>query len=452
MVFNANLGAIGAGIFFVALNACILEILLVIKSPNSYANYYSATLSSIIPLGAVFGGLASSFLADQFGRRKIMIIMDVLTIIGCALSVIANPYLIILGRVLCGIITGVNYMVIPLYVREISPPNMSGRAGSYFRIFFTLGIFITFLIALGLQKPANSNDELWRVIFALPCVFALSRTIIFLGWLKLDTPKYYLETGQESNALAALMEIYREDQVDQVFQREKKYEKASYFDVFRYQYRRQMVLIVLLIFATEFMGANALNFYTSSIFLGELDPNVRADDIARVRTLNVVFASVRFLASILGKYMIDKFGRRPLLIYGSLMSIFIAGLTAFSETVDFLIAEQSLIILYTAIQGLTFTLVLPVYTAELLPSFGIALQVVVQMFSIMVVTVAFPFVTIRTSFLVFAIVGAVTFIPIFKFAKETKSKTLNEVYRAFHAEKGSGLLDEEVGDDSNDGL
>ena len=449
LVINANLGAIGAGIFFVTLNACILETLLVIDSGLTYATYYIATLSSAIPFGAIFGGLISSFFADKFGRRRTMIFADILTIFTCFLSVSYDPIIMMTGRVLCGVITGINFMVIPLYVREISPPTMTGRAGSYFRIFFTLGMLLTFVVALWLQNPATKTDQLWRVISALPCLFAFLRTVIFLLWIRMDTPRYYIQRGQETNVIIALQKIYRQDQVEQIYLKEKKYEKATFWDLFGFQYKRQTLLIILLIFATELTGSNTLDFYTSAIFYNKFDAVAYVDEINKVRMLNVVFALVRLMASFLGKYLIEKAGRRPLIIYGSLLTIFFALLIRSSESMSFLIGQQSLVILYTAVQSLTFALVLPIYAAELLPSFGIALQVSVQMLCVGVVTLTFPYVGLGNYFLLFSLVGVLTFLPIFKLAKETKSKTFYEVYRLFHIEGGGGLLDDEAEEDRN---
>jgi len=452
LTFHANLGSFVTGMFFVALNACIWEVLGAIESAAESERFDKILLSAAIPFGAIFGAWGASAFAVKKGRRSSLIAADVIAVVACLSSVDQSFFIILIGRLLCGIVVGINWTIIPLYVREVSPPDLSGRSGAIFRIMFCAGILLTFIMSLGLklQKQGDDvfiddKDNLWKVIFLLPIAFCVLRTLIFIILVRLETPRYYISQNDQENAMLALAQIYTDEQVKSIYSQESRFEDTNDFsEVLSPRFKRQAMIVFLLILVNEFMGTNALTFYSTEIFLNS--GKSKEADYFNIRPLNVYFSLVRFLATVVGIGLIDKIGRRPLILYGTILTTLVGALTSlttFSENLH--LGEEILTIIFTGLQSMSLNLVLPIYTAELLPSYGMGLQVIFQMVCVLLVTIVFPYaVTIKYAFMVFTAVGVFSFIPMLKLVKETKGKTLNEIYRLFHAEKDSGLLDEEV--------
>jgi len=434
--------------FYVALNACIWEVIENLGGDNFSETFDWALLSSAIPFGAIFGAWGSSYFASKEGRRKTLIVADLIAIPGCLLSISSSMGIMTIGRLICGLVAGANFTIIPLYVREISPPDLSGRSGAFFRIMFCAGMVFTFLLSYMLAIPPTAEDQMWKLIFLAPILFCVIRTVVFIFRVQMETPRFYMARDDEDNALLALSTIYKQEQVESIFERENKFEDVrSWKDLWKGKFQRQFAVVFLLIFVDEFMGTNALSFYSSDIFLDKEKSFNEKTLFSDLRNFNLIFVSVRLMTTFIGTTLIDRIGRRPLILYGTLLTTITGILISVSYALNFYIQEKVLIVIFTGLQTLSLNLVLPIYSAELLPTYGIGLQVMFQMLCTMIITSVFPFlVNVNFGFMIFTAVGVFSFIPMFKMVKETKGKTLNEIYRLFHAERDSGLLDEEVVD------
>ena len=80
----------------------------------------------MMPFGCLLGSICSNWAANKFGRKIAFIIADCITIAGASISVVNNPYSIIVGRFLGGISVGLNSVLVPLYINEMSPSKISG--------------------------------------------------------------------------------------------------------------------------------------------------------------------------------------------------------------------------------------------------------------------------------------------------------------------------------------
>jgi len=448
MTINANLGALVAGICLVSVNACLYDVLAAVESTGINEAFNQALLSSAMPFGGIFGSLIASFTTGKLGRRKTMILADYLTIAGSILSIMSRFRLILAGRILCGICAGINYMAVPLYVREMSPPEMSGKTGAIYRLAFASGVFLTFLMSFGLAKTPSADDIWWRVIFLTPCVFAILRIVGFMCWVRLDTPRYYIFEFNHRDAIDSLKMIYQDEYVPKIYESEKKVERAQNIsDILGYKYRNQVKVLMLLYCISQFTGSSALTFYSTMIFTQSQDDDSGNSDIDAVNQLNLILAVMKIFSALVGGVLADKLGRRPLLVYGNIaitISLFLIG---FADYIEYLPGLAIMVIVYATLHGLTYSLVLPIYTSELLPAYGISVLLAFDYLCILVVSFVFPFVDLNQAFLGFAIAGAAFFLPVFRSVKETKGKTLHEIYKMFHAEKSSGLLDDDMSDD-----
>ena len=197
----------------------------------------------------------------------------------------------------------------------------------------------------------------------------------------------------------------------------------------------------------QLTGYNILLFYSTDIFLtGASSTSIR--DETAVRVLNLLLGTIKILGALGGGYVADKLGRRVLIVYGSIGITVLAAMIAFSDSLGLDDSLQMLVLLYAGVQSLTYSVVLPIFLGELLPAYGISLLVAYDYLCTMIGLLAFPFLGTGIAFTFFAVIGGAFFLPVFALTKETKGKTLHEIYKMFHAEKNQGLLDEEVSEDT----
>lgn len=98
----------------------------------------------IVCIGAMIGSYFLGDIANNFGRRKAMITFDIVMMLGCAIMNINNYVIMMIGRFVAGLAVGGNNALIPLYVNEISPIEVSGKMGSIFQFFVCFSYFIAF--------------------------------------------------------------------------------------------------------------------------------------------------------------------------------------------------------------------------------------------------------------------------------------------------------------------
>ncbi len=157
-------------------------------------------ISSLIAPGAAVGALLSGYLASKLGRRKSLIITDVLTIISCIPLLISNTVLIFIGRLLYGVVVGLNSALVPLYIKEISPVQIAGTTGAVAMFVLNGGTLFAFLLGFGNPSPGTPEyftSMWWKFMLGFPIITALIRMILIILFFKFDTPSYLYSTGQK---------------------------------------------------------------------------------------------------------------------------------------------------------------------------------------------------------------------------------------------------------------
>ena len=152
--------------------------------------------TTLVPLSAMFGSLLGGVLA-KYGRKKALIIIDIIGIIGvllCILSLLTKGITpMYLGRVIIGLTVGLNTTLVPLYIKEMSPSEMSGKTGSFNQLFVTLGVFCTSLFGTTLGDAGKNNRiPALYIMFMFPIVLLVFRTFMLLTRYDFETPNYYM--------------------------------------------------------------------------------------------------------------------------------------------------------------------------------------------------------------------------------------------------------------------
>ena len=310
-------------------------------------------------LGALLGGVPS----DRYGRRATLVGIGVLYLVSALGSALAPEIVSFMAfRFLGGLGVGASSVAAPMYISEIAPPEQRGRLVALFQFNIVLGILVAYVsnFALG----SLGFDWRWMLgVEAVPAalfVFFVARVPRSPRWL-------VVQRGLADEARAVLARVgWAPDEVErQVAQirasvvTERSGRRARLFSS---PFRRPVVLAVLFAFFNQLSGINAIIYYAPRIFeMTGLGDSAALLSSAGVGLVNLVF-------TMLGLVVIDRFGRRSLMLVGSVGLIGALGLVSwafFSETFGFV---PALLFVYIAFFALSQGAVIWVFISEIFPN------------------------------------------------------------------------------------
>lgn len=387
------------------------------------------TVSSSL-IGTVIGALAASIPAQKFGRKKVLIAIALAYLcsaIGCALS--ANWSLFILSRFIGGLAVGMSSVVGPIYISEIAPASSRGRLTSSFQLMIVLGIFIAYLTNF---LFVGMGDESWRWMLGIMVLPSL----LFFGLLQLvpESPRWLVMQGKTKKA----REIFRklgEGDIESVLASSAQI-GSSQDSLFQRKYLKPILYAVILAMFNQLSGINAILYYAPRIFeLAGFDE--------KVAYLQPVFiGGANLLFTCLAMSIIDKFGRKRLLLIGSVgMFVFLALVAhAFSQGVDGASSVLIYLIGFIAFFAFSQGAVIWVFISEIFPnnvrSQGSSLGSFTHWIMAAAISWVFPIIAEGHpnggyySFVFYSVMMAISFFFIWKFMPETKGKSLEEIQEA----------------------
>jgi MFS transporter, SP family, arabinose:H+ symporter len=263
--------------------------------------------------GTVIGSLTGSWPADRFGRRPTLLAIGLLFLIsavGCALA--PNVALFIMARFIGGVGIGISTVAAPLYISEIAPPAQRGRLAAMFQFNIVLGIVIAFLSNALL---AGIGTDAWRWMLGVAAVPSLVYTLMCLGLP--ESPRWLLtRKGDRPAALAVLARVMRgtaphelEAAADAIVAASA--EQAGHSGFWTWRLRVPIALAFLVAFFNQLSGINAILYFAPRIFaMTGLAPQAALLQSVGIGVTNLVFTFV-------GLWLIDRLGRRTLLLIGS---------------------------------------------------------------------------------------------------------------------------------------
>lgn len=337
------------GLLFGFSEGVISGALLLIKSdPNLLGNGIillpvrtQEWIVSVMVLGAAVGALGSGRVTDRWGRKKVLIVTGFIFAAGSILLASANSvFHLIIGRFIIGFTVGVFSYSVPLYISELSPSHVRGALVSISQLAVTIGIFIAYIINLGF----SGVEEGWRWMFLVGLIPAL---ILGIGMFFLpETPRWLMSHNMEEQARNVLDKV-GEDRKTEVLkqikvniQAERQQLNSSGFLRTKWVFPTLIIGLGIMMIA-QFTGINTLNYYAPTIFEmagfgAETDNQVFA---AILPSIPLGFVLVIF--TILSMYLVDRWGRKPLLYLG--LSGMILSLTSMGIAFTFYQSlEQSL--------------------------------------------------------------------------------------------------------------
>ncbi|XP_074381382.1 plastidic glucose transporter 4 [Apium graveolens] len=222
---------------------------------------------SALLAGATVGSFTGRALADKFGRTKTFQLDAIPLAVGAFLCATAQSVqTMIIGRLLAGIGIGISYIIVPLYISEISPSEMRSTMGSINQLFICVGI----LAALVAGVPLTSNPLWWRTMFGIA---AIPSVLLAVGMaVSPESPRWLYQQGKISAAKVAVKTLYGKERVAEVMNDLDAYNQgstkpeASWSNLFSSRYWKVVNIGAALFLFKQLAGINAVVYYSASVF------------------------------------------------------------------------------------------------------------------------------------------------------------------------------------------
>ncbi|MEF8843994.1 MAG: sugar porter family MFS transporter [Bacteroidales bacterium] len=271
---------------------------------------------SITVLGAAIGALSSGRITDKLGRKKVLIITAFIFAVGSVGLAAANSVAaLIIWRGIIGIAIGVASYTVPLYISEISPTHVRGALVSINQLAITVGIFVSYLVDLGFA----GYEEGWRWMFLVGLVPSL---VLFIGMFFLpETPRWLMNHKSEDDARKVLDRVgepKRNEVLDQIkINIEKEREQPGIFKVLGAKWVRPALIIgVGIMLVQQLTGINTIIYYSPTIFEMAGFGAETGDPVFNAILPSLPIGFVNVLFTVVAIYLIDRWGRKPLLYLG----------------------------------------------------------------------------------------------------------------------------------------
>ncbi|CAB4315546.1 unnamed protein product [Prunus armeniaca] len=265
-----------------------------------------SVFGSILTIGAMIGAVVSGRIADYIGRRGAMAFSEIFCILGwLAIAFSKVAWWAELGRLLVGCGMGLLSYVVPIYIAEITPKNLRGGFTTVHQFMICCGVSLTYLIG------AFLNWRALALIGTVPCVIQ----ILGLFFIP-ESPRWLAKIGQEKKCEDALQNLRGKNadisqeisEIRDYTETLKRLSEASILDLFQRRYAYSLIVGVGLMVLQQFGGVNGIAFYASTIFIS-------AGFSDSIGTLAMVAVQIPMTG--LGVILMDKSGRRPLLLVSS---------------------------------------------------------------------------------------------------------------------------------------
>uniref|UniRef100_A0A4W6D8J0 Solute carrier family 2 member 3b n=1 Tax=Lates calcarifer TaxID=8187 RepID=A0A4W6D8J0_LATCA len=271
---------------------------------------------AIFSVGGMIGSFSVGAMVNKFGRRKSMLINNVLALIGGGLMGLSSLSwsfeMVIIGRLIIGVFCGLCTGLTPMYVGEITPTAIRGAFGTLHQLGVVIGILVAQIFGL---ESLLGSDTLWPLLLALTILPAVLQTIM-LPFCP-ESPRYLLIVlNQEEEARKALVRLRGCEDVNDDIQEMREEgmkmameKKVTIPELFRSpKYRQPIIIAIVLQLSQQLSGINAVFYYSTGIFnnAGVTQP-IYATIGAGV--VNTVFTVVSL-------FLVERAGRRTLHLIG----------------------------------------------------------------------------------------------------------------------------------------
>ena len=389
--------------------------------------WHGFTISSAL-IGTVVGALIAGKPSDKYGRKPILFIIAFLFAFSALGSALANNLSTFIAfRFIGGIAVGASSVVAPMYISEISPASIRGRMTALFQFNVIFGILMAYISNYLLSDIGETS---WRWMLG---VMSIPAVIYFcLLFIVPESPRFLIKRGKISEARNVLEKVELQDIETEIIDIKSSLVQKKE-NLFSGRYFKPISIAFLVAMFNQFSGINALLYYAPRIF--ELTGLSTADSMFQP----VLIGITNGIFTILGLLIIDKIGRKKLLISGSIGMAVCLGLVARSFYMQNFAGYELLFFLVGYIMFFAFSTgaVIWVLISEVFPNSvrgqGQSLGSFTHWFFAAVITFLFPVVAGEYkfgsghAFAFFSIMMLIQAVVVWKYFPETKGKTLEEL-------------------------
>ncbi|KAF2105385.1 general substrate transporter [Lophiotrema nucula] len=306
----------------------------------------TSEIVSILSAGTFFGALTAAPTADMIGRRLGLVASCVVFCVGVILQTAATAIpMFVAGRFFAGFGVGMISAIIPLYQSETSPKWIRGAVVGCYQLAITIGLLLAAIVD---NATKNRNDSgSYRIPIAVQFAWAI---IIFVGCIFLpETPRYHIKKGRPEAAAKSLSTLRRLDvehpalleelaEITANHEYELSLGKASYLDCFKGNLGFRLLTGCLLQSLQQLTGVNFIFYYGTSFF--------QNSGIQNPFVVSMITSCVNVASTFPGLYLVEKWGRRNLLLFGAIgmcVCQFIVAITGTVAGVENMAAQRALI-------------------------------------------------------------------------------------------------------------
>ncbi|GAB4334294.1 MAG: D-xylose transporter XylE [Flammeovirgaceae bacterium] len=397
-------------------------------------------------VGCVIGSAGAGWLSDVLGRKQALIwsaVLFAVSAIGSAIPESLNEF--VFYRIVGGVGVGIASLVAPMYIAEIAPSNQRGELVSYYQLAIVIGILVVFFANYFIAGQGDETwlrEKGWRWMLGSETLPAL----MFLAFLFFvpQSPRWLVQKQKSNEALKVLEKLRSSDiakqelkEIEVSIRNEQNIQKASILDK---GVPWVISIGVIMSFLQQVTGINVIMYYGTEIFKG------MGEGTSGALFQTILVGVINLIFTILAIYTIDKWGRKPLVIVGSLgMGLGIFGLAACIYTQSFGIIALVSVLTFIGSFAMSMGPVVWVLLSEIFSNkirgTAMSIAVAAQWISNFIVTQTFPMMNNNEAlkesfngsfaFWVYGFFCIVTVLFTLKFVPETKGKSLEEMEQVF---------------------
>ncbi|KAK2850787.1 hypothetical protein Q5P01_007063 [Channa striata] len=271
---------------------------------------------AIFSVGGMFGSFSVGILANRFGRRNSMLMANVLAFVAAAFmgfsKLAASFEMLIIGRFVVGLYSGLSTGFVPMYVEEISPTSVRGALGTLHQLGVVLGILVAQIFGI---ESIMGNASLWPLLLGFTLLPAVLQCVLLP--LCPESPRYLLiNCNEESKARGILIKLRGTDDVSEDMQEMKeesqqmmREKKVTVPELFRSPVYRQPILVAIMLqLSQQLSGINAVFYYSTGIF--------ERSGVSQPVYATIGAGVVNTAFTVVSLFVVERVGRRPLHLTG----------------------------------------------------------------------------------------------------------------------------------------
>uniref|UniRef100_H3CC86 Solute carrier family 2 member 1a n=1 Tax=Tetraodon nigroviridis TaxID=99883 RepID=H3CC86_TETNG len=285
-------------------------------SENALTALWSLSVA-IFSVGGMLGSFSVGLVLSRFGRKNSMLVANVLAFLAVAFmsfSKMAASEMLIIGRFIVGVYSGLSTGFVPIYVEEISPTSLRGALGTLHQLGVVVGILVAQVFGM---ESIMGNAALWPLLLGFTLLPAVLQCVLLP--MCPESPRYLLiNCNEESKARSTLAKLRGSEDVSEDMQEMKdesqqmmRETKVTIPALFRSPAYRQPILVAIMLqLSQQLSGINAVFYYSTGIF--------QRAGVAQPVYATIGAGAVNTVFTVVSLFLVERMGRRPLQLTGLL--------------------------------------------------------------------------------------------------------------------------------------